>query len=194
MSGIKNAIFGSKDKIKNVSAQVYPEWDYQKDMREDLTGTATNLLGSAGNYINQGANIVSQAANGILPESISSSLQTQAGKLYDKQVGSAANNMAFKNLGSNTMTQNALSDAAISSNDWLQNNILSALGQTAQLGSGLVSTGNTMMQPAEDLYNRWLSAQMGLSSPAQTAVQKGNSGLLGAAVNGWASGGFQMPK
>ena len=191
MGGIGKALFGSKDKIKNIAAQVYPEWDYQKAMREGLTGTATGLLDSAPGYINQGAGLLSQAASGQLSGDMANNLKKQAMGLFDQQAGSIANNMAFKNLGSNTMTQNALSKAASDASDWYMDNYLQALGQQGQLASGLASVGNTMLQPAEDLYSRWLQAQLGLSSPAQTAVQKGSSGLLGSALSGWASGGFK---
>lgn len=193
MGGVKKALFGSSDKISSTPAQVYPEWSYQKNIREGLTDTATGLLGNASQYINQGAGLLSSAASGELSGGVKASLKNQAMDLFDKQSGSIANNMAFKNLGSNTMTQNALSQAAGDASDWYMNNYMQALGQQGQLASGLVSAGNSMMEPAQGLYSQWLSAQMGLSSPAQTVVKQGSSGLLGSALSGWASGGFKLP-
>jgi|GEM_PF-6251989 len=187
MGGVKKALFGSKDKISSVGAQVHPEWDYQSQMRQGLTGVANGLLNNASGYINNGAGLLSKAASGQLSEDITTNLQNQAMDLFDKQSGSIAQNMAFNNLGSNTMTQNALTNAANDASDWYMNNYLQALGQQGQLASGLVSAGNSMLQPATGLYNNWLQAQMGLSSPAQTVVNKGSSGLLGSALSGWST-------
>lgn len=193
MSGVKKALFGSKDKVSSVPAQVYPEWDYQQDMREDLTGVASGLLGGASNYINQGAGLLSQAASGQLSGETAANLQRQATDTYNKQVGSLVNNMALKNLGANSMTQNALAQAGTDATNWVMDNYMQALGQQGQIASGLVSTGNSMLEPAQGLYSQWLQAQMGLSSPAQTAIKKGSSGLLGSALSGWTSGGFKLP-
>ena len=129
MGGVKKALLGSKDKISSQAAQVHPEWGYQADMRQNLTGAATGLLGNASGYINNGAGLLSQAASGQLSGDVTANLQRQAMDLFDKQSGSIANNMAFRNLGSNTMTQNALTNAANDASDWYMNNYLQALGQ-----------------------------------------------------------------
>ncbi|QDR80241.1 hypothetical protein [Sporomusa termitida] len=187
MSGVKKALFGSKDKVKSVSAQVYPETDYQKAMREQLTGTATGLLGSASGLIGQGTDLMSQTASGQLNSEVASNLQSQAMDNYSKQVGSLVNNMALKNLGANSMTQNALAQAGTDANNWIMNNYMTALQNQASNAQGLYGMGYQNMAPATGLYSDWLGFQQALSSPAQTVVQKGNTGLLGSAMQAYAT-------
>lgn len=185
MSSIGKTLFGSSDKVTSVGAQVYPETAYQKSMREGLTGTATDLLGSAGNYMNQGTDLMSQTAAGELNSTVADNLKRQSLDSYNKQVGSLVNNMALKNLGANSMTQNALAQAGTDATNWYMDNYQSALNQQAQNAQGLFGMGYQSMQPATNLYNNWLGFQQSMSSPAQTAVQQGSSGLFGTALGSY---------
>lgn len=179
---IGKTLFGSSDKVQSVGAQVYPEADYQKSMREQLTGTATGLLDSASNYINQGTDLMQKTASGQLNGDLASNLKRQSLDNYNNQVGSIANNMAFRNLGSNTMTQNALAQAGTDATNWYMDNYNQALQQQSQNAQNLFNMGYNSMQPATSLYDNWLGFQQSMSSPAQTVVKQGSSGLLGTAA------------
>lgn len=194
MSGIGKALFGAKDKMKSVAAQVYPASETQTNLQNSLYDTANGILSGAEGSYNTGTGLLAQAASGQLSGDTAANLQKQAMGLYNQQVGSVANNMAFKNLGSNTMTQNSLSQASADASDWYLNNYLNALQTQGSLGNSLAGLGLSGTQPAQNLYSGLLGQQTALSSPAQTAVQQGSGGLLGSALSGWASGGFKLPK
>jgi hypothetical protein len=189
--GFLSGLFGSSPKVKNIAAQIQPETDYEKAMREQLTGVATGLLGSASGLINQGTDLMSQTANGQVNGDVAANLQRLSLDNYNKQVGSIANNMAFRNLGSNSMTQNALAQAGTDANNWVMDNLQSVLNQQGQTAQSLYSMGQGNTSLASGLYDNWLGFRQSMSQPAQTAVTQGSSGLLGSALSGWASGGFK---
>lgn len=191
MSGIKKTLLGSSDKVSSVGAQVYPASQTQTNLQNQLYNTTSGILSGASDHYSTGTGLLSQAASGQLSGDTAANLKNQAMDLFNQQSGSIANNMAFKNLGSNTMTQNALSDAAGDASDWYMNNYLNALQTQGSLGSSLAGLGLSGTQPAQSLYSGLLGQQTALSSPAQTAVKKGSSGLLSSALSGWASGGFK---
>lgn len=192
MGGLKKTLFGSSPKIKNIAAQIQPETDYEKATREQLTGVATGLLGSAGGLMSRASDLMAQTADGQLNDEVAENLQRQSLSSYNQQVGSIANNMAFKNLGSNTMTQNALADAGTNATNWYMDNYQSALDQQGQTAQGLYNLGYQSLQPAYNLYDNWLGFRQSMSQPAQTVVKPGSSGLLGAATQAYAAtGGFK---
>lgn len=185
MSGIKKALFGSSDKVSTTPAQLYPASQTQTNLQNQLYDTTSGILNGAADNYNTGTGALALAASGQLSGDTTANLQKQALGNFNQQVGSIANNMAFKNLGSNTMTQNALSQAASDANDWYMDNYLQALQTQGSLGSSLAGLGLSATSPAQSLYSGLLNQQTALSSPAQTTVQKGNSGLLGSALTGW---------
>lgn len=192
MSWLSKTLFGSGPKIKNVAAQIQPETDYEKATREQLTGVATGLLGSAGGLMDQASDLMTQTANGQLNGDVATNLQRQSLSNYNQQVGSIANNMAFKNLGGNTMTQNALTDAGTNATNWYMDNYQSALDQQGKAAQSLYNFGYQSLQPASNLYGSWLGFRQSMSQPAQTVVQPGSTGLLQAAAQAYtASGGFK---
>jgi hypothetical protein len=191
MGGIKKSLFGSKDTVTNTPAQLYPASQTQTDLQKQLYDSSTGILNGAANNYNTGTGLLSQAASGQLSGDTAANLQNQAMDLYDQQVGSVANNMAFNNLGSNTMTQNALSKASSDASDWYMNNYLNALQTQGNLANSLASQGLSGTRPAGSLYSGLLGQQTALSTPAQQTVKKGSGGLFGSALSGWASGGFK---
>lgn len=184
MSGIGKALFGSKDKVSSAPAQLYPESQTQAGLRKELYDTTTGILSGAGNNYNTGTGLLALAASGQLSGDTAANLKKQAMGLFDKQAGSIANNMAFKNLGSNTMTQNALSQTANDASDWYMNNYLQALQTQGSMGSNLASLGLSGISPAQGMWGSLLNQQTALSNPAQTTVRQGSSGLLGSFLGG----------
>ena len=187
MSGVGKALFGSGSKVKTTAASLYPASETQTNLQNSLYDSTSDILSGAADNYSTGTDLLTQAASGQLSGDTAANLKKQAMDLYDSQVGSVASNMALSNLGSNTMTQNALSKASSDASDWYMDNILKALQTQGGLASSLASQGISGTTPASNMYSGLLGQQTSLSSPAQTTVTQGNSGLLGSALSGWAT-------
>jgi len=177
MSGIGDAIFGSKSKTSTTDPY-RSESDYEKAARLAQTGTATNLYNQGSGYASGAANSLYNLANNY---NIDSATQKQAKLINDNTaqgLGSMLNNFAGKGVINSTEATQALKDLGASANNQLLAAYNNNVDRASQLNSTALQAGQGLMSPYSDLYKQWMSLRA--ATPLTVTQTQGSSGLLGA--------------
>lgn len=175
-----DSLFGSGDSTQNIAAQLYPASSEQTGLLNTLNPIYSNLASSGGTSAQQGLGLMNQSSNGQLSDAYAKNLSNYT----TNALGTSLNGLANRGiLGDGSPLETGMSGVA----QGVNNQYLNDLQSQYSMGSGLVSGGLSSLSPANSMWTNLLNQQSALSSPAQTIVNQGSSGLFGSALGGAAS-------
>jgi hypothetical protein len=195
-------LFGSDGGMQTQKETLASQFPGQEALRSALEGYSTGLLNNAGNtyntglgYMNNAQGTLSNALNGNLPSTYTDNFNKTLSNSMSASLGSAANKLASKGILNSGTMRGVSSELGTSAANAAASNFNNAISQQMQgaslmgnLGNTLANQGLNASQPAQNMWSNLFRGQVGLSSPAQSYYQQGDSGLLGGLAGAYAQG------
>jgi len=188
MSAVSKALFGSGDTTSTLGATLASPFTGQESLRNGLQNYSQNMLQGAQGTYNQGLNLMNSAASGNLPSAYTDNFNKTLANSMNSSVGSAMNNMAQKGIINSTSMSNAMAGVGQQAANAATSNFNNSVNQLFSIGQNMANLGMSAATPAQNMWSKMFSGQLQLSSPAQTVVHQGSSGLLGGIASGMSSG------